>query len=338
MSIRVGINGCGRIGRAMIRAWLSDMHRDRFTLVLINDLAPLETIQHLLTYDSVFGKISHRVDIENDHLLIDGQRIDVTCQADPSTCSWGDHGIDVLFECSGRFVSKHLCQGHLSAGAPRVLISAPAKGNDVDATVVYGVNHDTLTLAHKVVSNASCTTNCLAPMIKPLHEAFEITSGLMNTIHAYTGDQRLNDATHDDLRRARAAGVSMIPTSTGAAKAIGLVIPDLAGKVDGLAVRVPTINVSMVDLSFRSAQSPSVEAITQCLTQASESSMLFGVLEVNDKPLVSVDFVANAHSCIVDLPQVRVIDDMAKVIAWYDNEWAFANRMFDTAAAWMESN
>lgn len=328
MTIRVAINGFGRIGRNVLRALVESGQANDIQVVAINDMWDIQTLAHLLRYDSVHGRFQGDVAIEGDSLVINGQSIQVCCERDPAALPWRALSIDVVHECTGFFASKDKASAHLTAGAKKVLISAPA-GTDVDATIVYGVNHDALSAEHTVVSNASCTTNCLAPLVKPLHENIGIVGGLMNTIHAYTNDQNIHDAPHKDMHRARAAAQSMIPTKTGAAAAIGLVIPELAGKLDGFAMRVPTINVSVVDLTFQSARETTVEEVNELLRQAA-SGPLAGVLAVNEAPLVSIDFNHNPASSTADLTQTRVLGQMVKVLAWYDNEWGFSNRMLDT--------
>jgi len=333
MAIKVAINGFGRIGRNILRAIYESNQQTEFELVAINDLAETTTNVHLTKYDSVHGVFNADVSHENDAMVINGDCIAMYSERNPSHLPWTKLGVDIVFECSGVFTSKEAVLPHLSAGAKKVIISAPAK--NVDATVVYGVNHNVLTSEMTVISNASCTTNCLAPFAKVLNDDIGIESGLMTTIHAYTNDQALSDSCHSDLRRARAATLSMIPTQTGAAAAVGLVVPQLKGKFDGLAVRVPTSNVSLVDLTFIAARQTSVEEINQLITTAAASDSLRKVLGVNTLPLVSVDFNHNPLSSVFDATQTRVSGRLVKVMAWYDNEWAFSNRMLDNAKAFM---
>ncbi len=330
MAVRVAISGFGRIGRNVLRA-LIESGRDDIEIVAINDLVPPETNAHLLRHDSVHGPFPGTVKLEGDTMDVGRGPIKVLAESDPAKLPWGDLGIDVAMECTGIFRSKEKASLHLQAGAKRVLVSAPAPGADL--TVVYGVNHDKLTAEHKVVSNASCTTNCLAPIASVINELCGIERGYMTTIHAYTGDQRLHDAPHKDLRRARAAALSMIPTSTGAASAVGLVLPELAGKLDGSAIRVPTPNVSVVDFKFVPKNQTSVEEINAAMKAASEGS-LKGILDYVTEPLVSIDFNHNAHSSCFDATQTQIVDDkLVRVVSWYDNEWGFSNRMNDTAVA-----
>jgi glyceraldehyde 3-phosphate dehydrogenase len=330
MSIKVAINGYGRIGRNILRALYETKRTKEIQIVAINDLADLNTNAHLTKYDSTHGQFAATVEVAGEYLIVNNDKILVTAERDPGKLPWGKLGVDIVLECSGVFTSKEKAKGHLTAGAKKVLISAPA-GKDVDATVVYGVNHHTLKASDLVVSNASCTTNCLAPLVKPLHEKLGIVSGLMTTIHAYTNDQVLIDVYHSDLRRARSATQSMIPTKTGAAAAVGLVLPELDGKLDGFAMRVPTLNVSVVDLSFIANKATSVTEVNNILIEAAQHE-LKGILAVNNLPLVSIDFNHNPASSIFDQTQTKVIDKLVKVLAWYDNEWGFSNRMLDTAA------
>lgn len=333
MTVKVGINGFGRIGRMIFRAWL-ESQRDDIEIVAINDLADVETSLHLLKYDSVHGVMTNNMSHENNTITVDKKKIAFMSEADPENLDWQQHGVDIVFECTGRFTSKDKAAVHLKGGAKKVLISAP--GTEVDNTVVYGVNHETLKADHTVVSNASCTTNCLAPVAAVLDEFFGIEKGFMTTIHSYTGDQRLVDMAHKDLRRARAASLSMIPASTGAAKAVGLVLPQLAGKLDGTAVRIPTPNVSMIDLVFTSRKPMTVAEINNALAGAANGK-LKDTLQAEAKPLVSVDFNHNPHSSIFDLTQTYVTGEtLGRVVAWYDNEWGFSNRMMDTAVYMME--
>lgn len=329
MVTRVAINGFGRIGRNITRALYEAGLRDEIQLVAINDLADLETNVHLLKYDSVHGRFPGEVRQENGCLMINNDQVKVFAERQPGNLPWKELDIDVVMECTGLFASREKSEVHLHAGAKKVLISAPA-GADVDATVVYGVNHNVLTQDHRIVSNASCTTNCLAPLVQPLQQAFGIESGLMVTVHAYTNDQKLTDSYHKDIRRARSATQSMIPTKTGAAAAVGLVLPELAGKLDGYAIRVPTVNVSVVDLTFTALKPVSVESVNQVLQDASNGA-LQGILAYSDEPLVSIDYNHTSASSNFDAQQTRVIGNMVKVVSWYDNEWGFSNRMLDTA-------
>jgi glyceraldehyde 3-phosphate dehydrogenase len=335
MTIKVAINGYGRIGRNILRALYEGNHKQDIKIVAINDLGNVETNAHLTRYDSTHGKFSGTVQVEGDSLIINGDRIKVVAERNPQNLPWGALGVDVVFECTGLFTSREKASAHLTAGAKKVLISAPA-GKEVDATVVYGVNHQTLKASDTIISNASCTTNCLAPLVKPLHEKLGLINGLMTTIHAYTNDQVLVDSYHSDLHRARSATHSMIPTKTGAAAAIGLVLPELTGLLDGFAMRVPTINVSVVDLTFRAKRETSANEINQIVKQAAQGD-LKGILAYNEEPLVSIDFNHNSHSSIFDATQTKVIGDLVKVLAWYDNEWGFSNRMLDVTAAWMKA-
>ena len=335
MTIKIAINGFGRIGRNVTRALYESQQQGEVQLVAINDLADLETNAHLLKYDSVHGRFQGEVSIADDGLLINGDQVKVFAERDPAQIPWGSLDVDVVMECTGFFASRDKAAAHLVGGAKKVLISAPA-GKDVDATIVYGVNHQVLTGDDRIVSNASCTTNCLAPLVKPLHEAFGVENGLMVTIHAYTNDQKLTDSYHKDIRRARSATQSMIPTKTGAAAAVGLVLPELNGKLDGYAIRVPTINVSMVDLTFTAAKSTTAEEVNRILKQASEHQME-GVLSYTEEPLVSIDFNHVAASSTFDASQTRVIGNLVKVVSWYDNEWGFSNRMIDTAVAMIKA-
>lgn len=332
MSINIAINGYGRIGRNVVRAIYENNLEKTFCIKAINDLSGINTSAHLTKYDSTHGHFNADVSIDGEHLVINGDKILITGDRDPLNLPWKDLGVDVVYECTGRFTTKEGAMKHIEAGAKKVLVSAPCK--DADQTIVYGVNHHLLSANDLVVSNASCTTNCLAPMVKPLQEQFGIISGLMNTVHAYTRDQMLLDGRHKDLRRARAAAHSIIPTSTGAAKAVGLVLPELAGKLDGFATRVPTLNVSAVDLTLKLARDTSVEEINQCLVNAANNE-LKEVMVTNDIPLVSCDFNHHPASTIIDLTQTKVIGDLVKVYAWYDNEWGFSNRMLDTSKAMM---
>ena len=337
MTVRVAINGYGRIGRNVLRAHYEGGKRHDLEIVAINDLGKAETNAHLTQYDTAHGRFPGTVSVDGEDMIVNGDRIRVLANRNPADLPWGALGVDVVLECTGFFTSKEKASAHLVGGAKRVIISAPG-GKDVDATVVFGVNHATLKASDTVISNASCTTNCLAPVAMVLDTAVGIESGLMTTIHAYTNDQVLTDVYHEDLRRARSATMSMIPTKTGAAAAVGLVLPGLNGKLDGFAMRVPTINVSVVDLSFVARRATSVEEVNALLMAASEGP-LKGVLGYNTAPLVSVDFNHNAHSSIFDATQTRVSPDgrLVKVLSWYDNEWGFSNRMLDTTMALMSA-
>jgi glyceraldehyde 3-phosphate dehydrogenase len=328
MTIRVAINGFGRIGRNVLRA-IYEAKRTDIEVVGINDLGPVETNAHLLRYDSVHGRFPHEVKVEGDSISIGGGKIKVTAERDPAKLPWKALGVDIALECTGIFTSKDKASAHLTAGAKRVLVSAPADGADL--TVVYGVNHDKITKDHIVVSNASCTTNCLAPVAMVLNNAFGIEKGFMTTIHAYTGDQPTLDTMHKDLYRARAAAMSMIPTSTGAAKAVGLVLPELKGKLDGVSIRVPTPNVSVIDFKFVSKKPVTVDEVNAALVAASNGP-LKGILASTTEPLVSIDLNHNPASSTFALDQTKVIDgNLVRVMSWYDNEWGFSNRMADTA-------
>jgi glyceraldehyde 3-phosphate dehydrogenase len=330
MTIRVGINGFGRIGRNILRAIVESGRKD-IQVVGINDLGPVETNAHLLRYDSVHGRYPHTVTVKGDTIDAGLGPMKVTAIKDPSTLPWKDLGVDIALECTGIFTSKDKAAAHLTAGAKRVIISAPADG--VDMTVVYGVNHDKLTKDHKIISNASCTTNCLAPVVHVLHQLVGIDKGFMTTIHSYTGDQPTLDTMHKDLYRARAAALNMIPTSTGAAKAVGLVLPELAGRLDGVAIRVPTPNVSVVDFKFVAKKATSVAEINDAIKRASEQQ-LKGILNYTNDPNVSSDFNHDPHSSIFHMDQTKVMDGtFVRVMAWYDNEWGFSNRMADTSVA-----
>ena len=334
MSIKVAINGYGRIGRNILRAHYEDGKKHAIEIVAVNDLGPVETNAHLTRYDTAHGKFPGTVAVDGDSLVVNGDRIKVFAQRDPGQLPWASLDVDVVLECTGLFTSKEKASAHLRAGAKKVLISAPG-GKDVDATVVYGVNHGTLKAAHTVVSNASCTTNCLVPLAAPLHAKIGIVNGLMTTIHAYTNDQVLTDVLHEDLRRARAAAQNMIPTKTGAAAAVGLVLPELNGRLDGFAIRVPTINVSLVDLTFIAARDTSVDEVNAIMKSASESGPLAGLLGYSTLPLVSSDFNHDARSSIFDATLTKVSGRLVKVSSWYDNEWGFSNRMLDTTVALM---
>ncbi|EJO93016.1 glyceraldehyde-3-phosphate dehydrogenase [Ectopseudomonas mendocina DLHK] len=328
--LRVALNGYGRIGRALLRALVQRDLQQRIRLIAINDLGDHATLTHLTRFDSTFGRFPGEVALQGEQLHVAGQAVHLLSERDAFNLPWNRLGVDLVLECSGKFKKREQVEQHLTAGAQRVLLSHPLESADL--TVVYGVNHDLLA-NQQIVSNASCTTNCLAPLAKVLHEAVGIRQGLVNTVHAYTNDQNLLDKAHSDLYRARAAALSMIPTSTGAAKTIGLVLPELAGRLDGLSVRVPTPNVSLLDLTFSAERPTSCEAINAAL-QAGARGMTPGVMECNELPLVSSDFNAYPVSCVVDLNHTRVQDDLVKVLAWYDNEWAFANRMLDVLLAW----
>ena len=332
MAVKIAINGYGRIGRMVLRALYEGQRRDELTVVAINDLGDANTNAHLTRYDSAHGPFPFPVEVGDDALIIDGDHVKVCAERDPAKLPWKALGVDLVMECTGFFASKEKASGHLEAGARKVVISAPA-GKDVDATVVYGVNHDVLKASDEVISNASCTTNCLAPLAKALHEAVGIEHGLMTTIHAYTNDQVLSDVYHSDLRRARSATQSMIPTKTGAAAAVGLVLPELDGRLDGFAIRVPTINVSVVDLTFTASKATTVEKVNAAVRAAAEGP-LEGVLSYTEEPLVSIDFNHNPASSILDAGLTKVLDGkLVKVCSWYDNEWGFSNRMLDTALA-----
>jgi len=330
MSVRVGINGFGRIGRNVLRA-IAEAGRTDIEVVGINDLAPVETNAHLLRFDSVHGRFPGEVTVKGDAISIGNGLIKVTAIKEPATLPWKDLGVDVALECTGIFTSKDKAAAHLAAGAKRVIVSAPADG--VDLTVVYGVNHDKLTPDHKVVSNASCTTNCLAPVVKVLNDAVGIDKGFMTTVHSYTNDQPSLDQVHKDLYRARAAAINMIPTSTGAARAVGLVLPELAGKLDGVAIRVPTPNVSVIDFKFVAKRATTKEEINSAVKRAAEQQ-LKGILGYTEVPNVSSDFNHDAHSSVFAIDQTKVVDGtLVRVMSWYDNEWGFSNRMVDTAVA-----
>jgi glyceraldehyde 3-phosphate dehydrogenase len=332
MTIRVAINGYGRIGRNILRAHYEGGKRHDIQIVGINDLGDAKINAHLTKYDTAHGKFPGDVAVDGDYLVINGDKIKVCAVRNPAELPWKDLGVDVVLECTGLFTSKAKAGAHLTAGAKKVIISAPGD-KDVDATVVYGVNHNTLKSSHTVISNASCTTNCLAPMVKALNDRIGVVNGLMTTIHAYTNDQVLTDVYHTDLRRARSATMSMIPTKTGAAAAVGLVLPELNGKLDGFAMRVPTINVSIVDLAFVAKRATTVDEVNNAVKQASEAE-LKGILEYNKDPLVSVDFNHNPASSVFDSTLTKVSEGtLVKVCSWYDNEWGFSNRMLDTTVA-----
>jgi glyceraldehyde 3-phosphate dehydrogenase len=331
MTIKVAINGYGRIGRNVLRAHYESGKKHDIQIVAINDLGDPKTNAHLTQYDTAHGKFPGTVSVEGDYMVVNGDKIRVLANRNPAELPWGELGVDVVLECTGFFTTKEKASAHLKGGAKKVVISAPG-GKDVDATVVYGVNHNVLKAEHTVISNASCTTNCLAPLVKPLHEKIGLVTGLMTTVHAYTNDQVLTDVYHEDLRRARAAAHNMIPTKTGAAAAVGLVLPELNGKLDGFAIRVPTINVSVVDLSFIAARDTTADEVNAILKAASEGE-LKGVLGYNTDPLVSSDFNHNPLSSVFDSTQTKVAGRLVKVMSWYDNEWGFSNRMLDLALA-----
>ena len=335
MAIKVAINGYGRIGRNILKALYESGRTDEIQIVAINDLGDAETNAHLTRYDTAHGKFPFSVEVDNGYLVINGDRIKVLAERDPSKLPWKELGVDVVHESTGFFTSKEKAAAHLAAGAGKVIISAPGTG--VDNTVVFGVNHDSLKASDQVISNASCTTNCLAPLAKVLHEGVGIEHGLMTTIHAYTNDQVLTDVYHTDLRRARSATMSQIPTKTGAAAAVGLVLPELNGRLDGFSMRVPTINVSVVDLTFVASRSTTVEEVNNIVKLAAEGR-LKGILAYNTRPLVSVDFNHDPHSSVFDATLTRVMEGtMVKVLSWYDNEWGFSNRMLDTTIALMNA-
>ena len=332
MAIKIGNNGYGRIGRNILRAIHESGRAGEFDVVAINDLGDSNANAHLTRRDTAHGPFPGTVVVDGDDIIVNGDRIKVFAERDPAKLPWGELGVEVVFECTGFFRTRETAGKHIEAGAKKVVISAPG-GADIDGTFVYGVNHDTLTADHNIISNASCTTNCLAPLVKPLHEAIGVKHGIMTTIHAYTNDQVLTDVYHSDLRRARSATMSQIPTSTGAAKAVGLVLPELNGKLDGFSMRVPTINVSVVDLSFVAERDTTVDEINDVLKAASEGP-LKGVLAYNDEPLVSVDFNHDPASSTYDSTLTKVIGGtLVKVCSWYDNEWGFSNRMLDITVA-----
>ncbi|MDN3986098.1 type I glyceraldehyde-3-phosphate dehydrogenase [Zwartia vadi] len=336
MTIRVAINGYGRIGRNILRAHYEGGKKHDIEIVAINDLGDPKTNAHLTQYDTAHGRFPGTVGVEGDYMVVNGDKIRVLANRNPAELPWGDLKVDVVLECTGFFTSKEKASAHLKGGAKKVIISAPG-GKDVDATIVFGVNQDVLKKEHTVISNASCTTNCLAPLVKPLHEKLGVVTGLMTTIHAYTNDQVLTDVYHEDLRRARSATMSMIPTKTGAAAAVGLVLPELNGKLDGFAMRVPTINVSIVDLTFTAKRDTTVEEVNAILKGAAESGPLKGILTYNTEQLVSVDFNHNPASSNFDATLTKVSGNLVKVNSWYDNEWGFSNRMLDTTIALMSA-
>ncbi len=336
MAIKVAINGYGRIGRNILRALYEGKHGSEIKVVAINDLGDANTNVHLTRFDTVHGRFHGDVHVDGDSMVVNGDRIRVVAQRDPSKLPWGELGADFVLECTGLFTSKAKASAHIAAGAKKVVISAPG-GDDVDATIVYGVNHGVLKASHTVISNASCTTNCLVPLVTVLHEKMGIVAGVMTTIHSYTNDQVLTDVYHTDLRRARSATMSMIPTKTGAAAAVGLVLPELKGKVDGFSIRVPTINVSLVDFTFTAARKTTVEEIHGAI-KAAAGGALKGILAYSDAPLVSVDFNHDPASSTYDATMTKVIEGtLVKVCAWYDNEWGFSNRMLDTTLAWSKA-
>ncbi|KTC84562.1 MULTISPECIES: type I glyceraldehyde-3-phosphate dehydrogenase [Legionella] len=328
MTIRVAINGYGRIGRCVLRSIFEYKRQNLFNVVAINDVSGIETTAHLTRYDSTHGRFGSEVRVEGNNLIIDGHPIRVTSERDPSLLPWSSLDVDIVFECTGHFTHREGAMKHIQAGAKKVLISAP--GKNADATIVYGVNHQILQATDVIVSNASCTTNCLAPVVKPLNDALGISSGLLNTVHAYTKDQMLLDASHIDLRRARSATQSIIPTKTGAAQAVGLVLPELAGKLDGFAMRVPTLNVSVIDLTFIALRETTAAEVNDIMRKAKSE-----VLHINEEPLVSCDFNHYPASAVFDTALTKVLGNLVKVVAWYDNEWGFSNRMLDTANCMM---
>jgi glyceraldehyde 3-phosphate dehydrogenase len=334
MTIRIAINGYGRIGRNILRAHYEKKLHPEIQIVAINDLGDVKTNVHLTRYDTTHGKFPGEVSVSGTDMMVNGDTIRVVAERDPRKLPWKEMNIDIVFECTGLFTSKEKAGMHLEAGAKKVIISAP--GTDVDATVVYGVNHTILKSTDTVISNASCTTNCLANVVKPLNDEIGIENGLMNTVHAYTNDQSLLDVYHSDMRRARAAAMSIIPAKTGAAAAVGLVLPELNGKLDGFAVRVPTMNVSVVDLTFNAKRETTVEEVNAIIEKAANGP-LKGVLSYNVEPLVSIDFNHNSSSAIFDTVGTKVIGKLVKVLAWYDNEWGFSNRMLDVASYWMQA-
>jgi glyceraldehyde 3-phosphate dehydrogenase len=333
MTLKVGINGYGRIGRNVLRALYESGKRSQLQVVALNDLGDANINAHLTRYDTAHGRFAGEVKVDGDAMVVNGDRIKVLSERDPAKLPWGSLGVDTVFECTGLFTSKAKAAKHLEGGARRVVISAPG-GDDVDATIVYGVNHGVLKASYTVISNASCTTNCLVPLVKVLNDGIGVVAGVMTTIHSYTNDQVLTDVYHSDLRRARSATHSMIPTKTGAAASVGLVMPELKGKLDGFSIRVPTINVSLVDLSFTARRATSVAEIN-ALMKAAASGPLQGILAYTEAPLVSVDYNHDPHSSIYDATMTKVIEGtLVKVCAWYDNEWGFSNRMLDTTLAW----
>jgi glyceraldehyde 3-phosphate dehydrogenase len=335
MTIRVAINGYGRIGRNILRAHYEGGKKNDIQIVAINDLGNAQSNAHLTRYDTAHGKFPGTVEVDGDYMIVNGDKIKVFAQRDPAQIPWGELNVDVVLECTGFFTTKEKASAHLKGGAKKVIISAPG-GKDVDATVVFGVNQNVLKASDTVISNASCTTNCLAPLVKPLHDKIGLVNGLMTTVHAYTNDQVLTDVMHEDLRRARSATQSMIPTKTGAAAAVGLVLPELNGKLDGYAIRVPVINVSIVDLSFIAARDTTVDEVNAIMKDAANGP-LKGILTYNTEPLVSVDFNHNPASSNFDATLTKVSGRLVKVSSWYDNEWGFSNRMLDTTVALMSA-
>jgi glyceraldehyde 3-phosphate dehydrogenase len=332
MTIKVGINGYGRIGRNVLRALYEGDKRSEIEIVAVNDLGDTNTNAHLTRRDTAHGRFPGKIEVDGDYMVVNGDRIRVLAERDPAKLPWGKLGVEIVFESTGFFSSREAASKHIEGGAKKVIISAPGSG-EIDATIVYGVNHHTLKASDTIISNASCTTNCLAPLVKPLHENLGVEHGIMTTIHAYTNDQVLTDVFHKDLRRARSATMSQIPTSTGAAKAVGLVLPELAGKLDGFSMRIPTINVSAVDLTFVAKRNTTIEEVNQIMKTAAEGE-LKGVLAYNDEPLVSIDFNHDPASSTFDAGLTKVMQgNLVKVISWYDNEWGFSNRMLDTAIA-----
>jgi glyceraldehyde 3-phosphate dehydrogenase len=332
MAIKVGINGYGRIGRNILRALHESKRTKELSIVAINDLGDAKTNAHLTRHDTAHGPFPGKIEVDGNHMVVDGSRIRVIAERDPAKLPWGELGVDFVLECTGLFASKEKAAKHLAGGAKKVVVSAPADG--VDATIVYGVNHDTLRKEMTVISNASCTTNCIAPLVKALHEGLGVVAGIMTTVHAYTNDQVLTDVYHSDLRRARSATMSMIPTKTGAAASVGLVLPELKGKLDGFSIRVPVINVSIVDLTFTAKRATTAQEVNAIL-RAAAAGPLKGILDYTEEPLVSVDFNHTPVSATVDAPLTKVLDGtLVKVCAWYDNEWGFSNRMLDTTLAW----
>ena len=333
MTIRVAINGYGRIGRNILRAHYEGGKKNDIQIVAINDLGDAKSNAHLTRYDTAHGKFPGTVTVDGDTMIVNGDKIRVFAQRNPAEIPWGELKVDVVLECTGFFTTKEKASAHIAGGAKKVIISAPG-GKDVDATIVFGVNHGVLKASDSVISNASCTTNCLAPLVKPLNDKIGVVNGLMTTVHSYTNDQVLTDVLHEDLRRARSATMSMIPTKTGAAVAVGLVLPELNGKLDGFAIRVPTINVSLVDLSFVAARDTTVEEVNAIMKEASDGA-LKGILTYQTEPLVSVDFNHNPASSNFDSTLTKVSGRLVKVSSWYDNEWGFSNRMLDTTVALM---
>ncbi len=338
MAIKVGINGYGRIGRNILRALYEAGRQKEIQIIALNDLGDANTNAHLTRYDTVHGKFPGEVSVDGNAMVVNGDRIRVLAERDPSKLPWGELGVEFVLECTGLFTSKAKASAHLKGGAKKVVISAPG-GDDVDATIVYGVNHQVLKSSQTVISNASCTTNCLVPIVKVLHDKIGVLSGIMTTVHSYTNDQVLTDVYHSDLRRARSATMSMIPTKTGAAASVGLVLPELKGKLDGFSVRVPTINVSLVDLTFSAARKTSADEVHSLMKAAAAGGALKGVLAYSDGPLVSVDFNHDPASSTYDATLTKVIEGtLVKVCAWYDNEWGFSNRMLDTTLVWSKAS